>query len=84
MHEFHLARQLVSAALAAAPADAAIIALRVRLGPDGAAVKQALELGIQAAAAGTAAEGAAVTIGVYHAGGTVLESIEEAEGSPCV
>ena len=83
MHEFHLARQLVSAALAAAPADAAITALRVRLGPDGHVSKEALELGIHAAAAGTLAEDAAVTIETSHVGGPVLESIEVREASPC-
>lgn len=82
MHEMSLARALVRAAVAAAPPGTRIIGMQVTLGPE-AAGESALDLALRAAAEGTAAAGAVVTLVRVAAGGVRLASIDLAEVGPC-
>jgi Zn finger protein HypA/HybF involved in hydrogenase expression len=81
MHEFGLARDIIRRALREVEEGrgARVEALHIIMGPDHYADREALALGIGAAARGTLAEGATVRFTEGSGGGVVLESIQIVE-----
>ena len=81
MHESPVARELVAEAArqAAIAGYLRVSRMEVRLGPDGGYVPDSLAMHIQAAATGTAAEGAEIEITPVPVGGPELVRIDVEE-----